>query len=83
MKTFRFTYNNNHLNFQDCVVDIDARNEKSARKKFALYIHEICCYYCPTDITVTKVEVKDPALPGSFIAIKHIGKKMVDKNETV
>ena len=58
MKTFQFTYDNNHLNFKDCVVHIDARNEQSARRKFAIYIYtEVGRYYCPTDITVKKVEV--------------------------
>lgn len=57
MKTFQFTYDNNHMNVKDCVVHINARNEQSARRKFSLYIHtEVGRYYCPTDITVKKVE---------------------------
>lgn len=60
MKTFQITYDNNHLNIKDCVVNIDARNENSARRKFALYIHsEVGRYYCPLDITFKSIKLKE------------------------
>lgn len=64
--TFKITYDNNHLNFKDCVVHINARDEDSARRKFALYIHnEIDRHYCPLDITVKMIE-KIPVKPESL-----------------
>lgn len=77
MKTFRITYDNVRDNLNDCHIDIDARYEESAMRKFAQYMRNV--YRCPDAIKFKKIEVKDPTVPGSFIGIKWIPKNLFKK----
>lgn len=54
MKTFRITYDNVRDNLTDCHVDIDARYEDTAMRKFAEQMSRIYC--CPAAIKFKKIE---------------------------
>lgn len=54
MKTFRVTYDNVRNNLNDCYMDIDARDEASAMRKFGLQMSSV--YRCPDAIKFKKIE---------------------------
>ena len=54
MKTFRVTYDNVRDNLTDCHMDVDARNEETAMRKFGLHMSKV--YRCPDAIKFKKIE---------------------------
>ena len=54
MKTFRVTYDNIRNGLNDCYMDIDARYEETAMRKFAEHMSKV--YRCPAAIKFKKIE---------------------------
>ena len=54
MKTFRVTYDNIRNGLNDCYMDIDARYEETAMRKFAEHMSKV--YHCPDAIKFKKIE---------------------------
>lgn len=54
MKTFRVTYDNVRNGLNDCYMDIDARYEETAMRKFAEHMSKV--YRCPDAIKFKKIE---------------------------
>lgn len=54
MKTFRVTYDNVRDNLTDCHMDVDARYEETAMRKFAEHMSKVYC--CPDAIKFKKIE---------------------------